>query len=177
MRWRAGLLAALVLMLLPACGNTDRPEGVVERWLVSLNQGAAGRPQQYAPERLSQQILPHWATRDPGQLDVIEVGKGRLDDRQSVSARPITYFVPYRVKRLNGPTLSGVAVLTKTSDGWLVANLWPPQPGLSVPTAGGERIGNASLALWLASLGVAFVFVVVSWALMSTFGRTRGAIA
>jgi hypothetical protein len=37
---------AFVVLVLPACASTERPEGLVERWLVSLNQGAAGRPEE-----------------------------------------------------------------------------------------------------------------------------------
>jgi len=57
---------AFVVLVLPACASTERPEGLVERWLVSLNQGAAGRPEEYAADDLSEQILPSFRTADPG---------------------------------------------------------------------------------------------------------------
>ena len=57
---RAAALVAIVVTggLLSGCAGTDRPEGVVERWLIALNVGAAGRPAVYAAEALSRRILP-----------------------------------------------------------------------------------------------------------------------
>ena len=34
-------LAGVAMILLAACGGTDRPEGAVENWLIALNQGHA----------------------------------------------------------------------------------------------------------------------------------------
>ncbi len=170
--WRLVLLATLALAMLPACGHTDRPEGVVERWLISLNQGKAGRPDQYAPESLSQRILPHWASRDPGDLDVIEVGKVRLDsDPPQFSAE-----VPFRVKRLGGWSLIGIAGLYSHGVGhWHITAIKPQSafPTLKVPSQGGERIGNASATLWLSALGLAFLLLLGTAALMSTVGRPK----
>ncbi|MGH2556909.1 MAG: hypothetical protein ACRDHO_14500, partial [Actinomycetota bacterium] len=77
---RALFLLVVAALFLSACGGTDRPEGVVERWLISLNQGRAGEPDKYAPNELSQRILSNWQERDPGDLQVIEVGKGMPSD-------------------------------------------------------------------------------------------------
>ena len=162
---RGLLLFALAALLLPACGGTDRPEGVVERWLISLNQGKAGQPEKYAPLRLSERVLPHWASRDPGDLDLIEVGRGRTDadDR---------YLVPFRVKRLDGTELSGVVMGSPIDiEGtWRVEDLLPPDPSLPVPSKGGQRVGDAEPSIWLASAGVAALLVLVSVLLMSRVG-------
>jgi hypothetical protein len=160
---RALFLTVLAALLLPACGNTDRPEGVVERWLISLNQGRAGEPENYAPDALSQRILPNWQNRDPGDLDVIEVGKGRVyaDDR---------YDVPFRVERLNGSTVNGIAKLS-ILERWRVEELLPLDPTLPVPSMGGRRLGTASSSLWLAGLVAAGGLILLSVLLMSTVGR------
>jgi hypothetical protein len=171
---RALLLLTVAALVLPACGGTDRPEGVVERWLISLNQGKAGQPEKYAPDALSQQILPNWQKRDPGDLDVIEVGKGRASptSRAFQVPRSPSFLVPFRIKRLDGPTDSGVAgLLQMAKGGWMVSDLFPPNPSLRVPSEGGDSLGGASPAVWVAALTVAFLFVIASIALMSTVGR------
>jgi hypothetical protein len=70
------LVAFLLLgvALAPACAGAQRPEGIVERWLVSLNQGAAGEPFRYADDEATAMLAPDWDTRDPGAYDVIRVG-------------------------------------------------------------------------------------------------------
>jgi hypothetical protein len=173
---RALLLLTVAILLMPACGGADRPEGVVERWLISLNQGKAGEPEQYAPDELSQRILPNWQSRDPGDLDVIEVGKGRPSDVEH------TYYdVPFRVRRSNGSEISLIARLDArvgTTEGiseHRVIELLAADAGrqaiMPLPSQGGERIGNASATVWLAAAGIAVALVLVSVLLMSTVGR------
>ena len=72
---RRALLVAVVALvaLTSACSSEQRPEGITERWLLSLNQGAAGRPDRYAPDEVSEQVVPGWHDLDPGFLDVITV--------------------------------------------------------------------------------------------------------
>jgi hypothetical protein len=178
--------AAVLLALLPACGRTDRPEGVVERWLISLNQGAAGHPERYAPESISRSILSGWNRCDPGALDVVEVGKGR----QFVTDRPITRTpaaaVPYRVayttgldRDCNDPAAShgpteGIALLDRRKGAWHIRKLTSPSrggappefAGLRVPSEGGRRIGGASFGQWLAGVGVGLGLALVVVALM-----------
>ena len=175
---RAFLLLAVGALILPACGGTDRPEGVVERWLVSLNQGKAGEPEKYAPDALSQQILPNWQSRDPGELDVIEVGKGRFTDVEGA-----TFDVPFRMVQVNGSGISMIARVFRNSQhavdrgmvNWPIFELVPYDAGrravLPLPSQGGERIGNASAAVWLAAFGIASALVLLSVVLMSTVGR------
>ena len=185
MRARLMLLVTEALVLVPACGHTNRPEGVVERWLISLNQGKAGRPEVYASAQLSQTILPDWASRDPGDLDLIEVGKGNAVIVPGAFIQTATgckvhwmvareYFaVPFRVERLHGSTSSLIAILLKRAGEWHVVTLRPSStfPDLRVPSEGGQRVGGASGALWLAALGVAFLLVLVSMVLMGTVSR------
>jgi hypothetical protein len=162
---RQMFLFVAAALLLPACGGTNRPEGVVERWLVSLNQGKAGEPGNYAPEALSQQILPNWQSRDPGELDVIEVGRGETGGGP-------TYFVPFRVKRLDGHEMTGTAeVVTPLHGPWQVERLLPAVGTLPVPSRGGKRIGDASWAAWLGGVAIAVFLILLSVLVMSTVGR------
>jgi hypothetical protein len=146
---------------------------VVERWLVSLNQGKAGEPETYAPDELSQRVLPNWQSREPGDLEVIEVGTGkRFIPQGGVPPAEKHYLVPYRVTRRDGPKLRGTAELFSVWGGpWRVDRLTAPNEGLRVPSEGGERIGDASWAVWLAGMGIAVALILLSALLMSTVGR------
>jgi len=180
---RLAAAAAVVVALQPACGGTDRPEGVVERWLISLNQGAAGRPGRYAPAQVSDQILPGWSECDPGALDLTEVGRGAPANprRSAFITRSWTERVPYRVvyasniDSLCGHTvpsrglLRGIAYLNDTSGQWrvLVVGTQPPgNTGLRVPSQGGKRVGGATLGEWLAGVGVGVALALLVVALM-----------
>ena len=156
-------VASLALLLLAACGGTDRPEGVVERWLISLNQGKAGRPDQYAPERLSQRILPHWQTRDPGDLDVIEVGSGKRYStafEKCPSRCPSEWLVPFRVERTSGVKFAGTALARRQGD-WYVIGLRIGDRSLLVPSNGGQRIGSASSATWGIAIGISAALMLL----------------
>ncbi len=141
--------AGLALFLLTACGGTDRPEGVVERWLISLNQGRAAEPQKYASADATNSVLPGWQHCDPSALDVIEVGKGRIDpsDLDRGPGRHSAY-VPYRIKYSDD-----LILFTGPGGGWRIAGLSPGRGGLKVPSEGGAPIGSAPLASWLLTLG------------------------
>lgn len=172
-------LAAMSAALLSACGGTDRPEGVVERWLISLNQGRAGQPETYAPDALSERVLPHWSTLDPGDLDVTEVGEGeRINYAYGLPDGWEAYAVPFRVERLDGTRLRAIALLNKSPrHDWRIGALrrWSDFPDLRVPSEGGRRIGEASPVLWLWSMGVAFVLVLLTAGLMATAGKPQPA--
>ena len=148
--------AALAAVLLSGCGGTDRPEGAVERWLISLNQGKAGEPEKFAPETLSQQILPHWESRDPGDLDVIEVGKAvKVDNIAGARA------MPFRVERASGVKLNGTAVTERRNGDWHVTRLGFGPQSLRVPSEGGDPIAGASGAAWLVALGISAVLMLL----------------
>jgi hypothetical protein len=164
-------VAGLALVLLAACGGTDRPEGVVERWLVSVNQGKAGEPEKYAVPAVTDTVLPNWHTCDPGSLDVIEVGQHAAGQSGSV-------LVPYRIEYASDlsscdtdlkPTapLDGAAVVRPEGGTWRVTALdtRTASSPLKVPSEGGEPIGNAPSTTWLltilASLGLMAIVAVV----------------
>ena len=146
-------VAVLAVALLSACGGTNRPEGVVERWLISLNQGKAGRPDTYAAESMSRRILPHWTTRDPGDLDVIEVGTGTSTDHRA--------SVPFRVERTSGVKIDGLAELRKPQGDWRVVGLSTERRGFRVPSEGGPHIGSASATTWLIAIGISAALMLL----------------
>lgn len=164
---RALALGLALLALLPACAGADRPEGVVERWLASLNQGAAGRPERAAPEGVSQVVLPGWRGRDPGELDVIEVGRAR---RISADAAE----VPFRVVRLDGTALERTAIVRRGPAGWRIERLEPARPDLPLPSEGGPPIAAAGASWWVAALVLALAFGLGSEALMALVRRPAG---
>lgn len=170
---RALFLLVVAALFLHACGGTDRPEGVVERWLISLNQGRAGEPDKYAPNELSQRILPNWQRLDPGELDVIEVGRGRPFALAGHVLPPgQRYVVPFRVIRIDGHEVAGtVQLVSPHAEPWQVEDLLPVQAGLRVPSEGGGRIGQASTGVWLGGAVIAALLVLLSILLMSTVGR------
>jgi hypothetical protein len=168
---RALTLGAVALALLaPSCAGADRPEGVVERWLNSLNQGAAGRPGDYARAALSAQVLPGWRERAPGDLDVIEVGRGRAV--ASMRFPEGAAIVPFRVVRVSGDELEGTVTLEHGPDGrgWTVVRI-SPRTGLALPSEGGPRVGAATVSEWLASAGVAVLLVLLAAVLMRLVRR------
>lgn len=161
---RASLVVVAVALLLGACSAADRPEGAVERWLIALNQGPTGEPGRYASEELSEQILPK--PRGDGDLSVIEVGKGVVDQD--------TARVPYRIEG-NGTTIRGTAELDRSSGQWQVVALAPRDPALEVPSAGGERIGKAPANAWLIALATAALLTLVTVGLMRLAGEKPSA--
>jgi hypothetical protein len=157
-------LGLLALALLPACAGADRPEGVVERWLASLNQGAAGRPERAAPDEVSEAVLPGWRSLDPGELDVIEVGRGRLLSADAAE-------VPFRVARRDGTELVRTAVVRRGPDGWRIERLAPARADLPLPSEGGPPIAAAGPPWWLGALAAAVAFGLGAEALMALVRR------
>lgn len=154
-------LAPLAPLALGACTTVDRPEGVVERWLTSINQGPTGEPERYAEEALSEEILP--SPREAGGLDVIEVGKGAEEGGRA--------RIPYRVARVSGEAMHGVAELERSASGeWMIVRLSPEDPTLLVPTGGGERIGRATPVVWVGSVAGGLLLVVMVFLTMRLVG-------
>jgi hypothetical protein len=158
-----------VLAALAACTGQERPEGIVERWLLSLNQGAAGRPDAYAPDDVSRQVVPGWEELDPGELDVIEVGRsapgeGGIDQ------------VPFRIVTVDGEELIGLA---NVDDGRVAGILTSAQtPIVPLPSQGGPSgLEPVHAAGWLAALAVAGVLIAGSWVLMTVVRRRSAPVA
>jgi hypothetical protein len=149
------LVALVVVTLLSACGGIRRPEGVVERWLVSLNQGAAGEPWRYADDQASATIAPDWDMREPGVYDEIDVGTATIEGTDAT--------VPFRVTTSDGVVVGGLATVgvrsTQRGDEPVVyeVTLQEPPPAIdgtwSVAAPAGAWIGALGLAAFL-GLGV-----------------------
>lgn len=159
-------LVALVVLLLPACAGAERPEGIVERWLTSLNQGKAGEPGRYAPDDISEQVLANWETLEPGQLDLIEVGRGEQHD-STLFDTPVV-LVPFRVVDVDDVTFAGTALV---GPGGRIAGLDASDPKIPLPSGGGPRIESATAALWLVVIGMAAILILVSAGLMTLVQR------
>jgi hypothetical protein len=181
MKRRSAFMAIGVLgfaLLLAGCGHTDRPEGVVERWLIALNQGSAGRPGIYAPELLSQGVLPNWGECEPGAIEVIEVGRG-IEATALPKLGGTQYLVPYGIEYTNQreelcnttrqPDVAsrGVAVLVlqdypDRARIRVVAAL--PESAvdrhLPLPSEGGRPVAKASAVPWMAALALGLLLCV-----------------
>ena len=156
---RAVLAAVIALIAITsACTSEQRPEGVTERWLLSLNQGAAGRPDRYAPDDVSQQVVPGWQDLDPGHFDRIEV-EHRIFPKGDV--RPdATALVPFRLVTTDGVQTDGVASLEMDGGIWRITNATTggAPAALSAPFGAGLRGWPIALVvgavLALAALGL-----------------------
>jgi hypothetical protein len=154
-------LAALVFLALAGCAShEERPEGIVERWLLALNRGSAGEPGRYAPASVSDAILPDWRDLDPGELDVIEVGSGdRIMDVCDEGS-----IVPFRVVPLDGDEVRDAACVD-TSRIVRLADL-SDLPMRVFPSGGGPPVTEDRASPWLIAVGVGLVILLVSEALM-----------
>jgi len=168
---RLAAILALAAALLPACAQGERPEGIVERWLVALNQGSAGRPERYASDELSEGVLPGWDELEPGQLDVIEVGSAARDTND------LGATVGFRVERLDGTVVERTARVERLdgSPRWRIEGLEPPGAAPPLPSRGGPAIGAAGLAWWLGAIGLALGLVLAAFATMGLARRAPDA--
>jgi hypothetical protein len=156
---KRALAFAFVVLSLASCSGRERPEGTVERWLVSLNQGPAGEPGRYASRQLSDRVLPNWETGDPGRMDVIEVG--RATPTCGVSG----WFVPFRVVRQDGSTFRALAC---TDRGSIVELFGAGQAKAieALPSEGGPPIGSVGPTAWILAAAVGVVLLGFSEASM-----------
>jgi hypothetical protein len=99
---RRVLAFAIVILAVSSCAAQERPEGIVERWLLALNQGSAGEPLRYADADVTDALVPGWRSAEPGTFDVIEVGKGVPCGRGPTGCET---RVPFRVELVDGGQL------------------------------------------------------------------------
>lgn len=161
MRRRVGVTLAIVLgaILAGSCAaQTQRPEGIVERWLVSLNQGAAGRPDLYAPDELSEQVLPGWRDLEPGQLDEIDIGA----DRGTRTCEEHCADIPFRITDLDGEVTEGIAHVDSISGtDWRVASVDIGGQGLAADDGAWGTTG-ASATAWLLAIAAAVILTLLA---------------
>jgi hypothetical protein len=163
---RRALLVAVVAVvalgaLTSACSSEQRPEGITERWLLSLNQGAAGRPDRYAPDEVSQQVVPGWHDLDPGFLDVITV-EPALFIRGAIPGT----LVPFHLVTKDGDEIDGTARLLQSGDSWRISDVGGGTPS----TEGGTPFG-AGLPGWPIALAVGALLALAALGLLTIVQR------
>lgn len=164
---RVIIAAALAPLALSACAGQERPEGIVERWLLALNQGAAGEPELYAPNAASEEVLPGWEHLDPGELDVVEVARARTPRGDPCAEG--TSFVPFRVVRLDGSQLRSGACVEGARVTQFTDRVGSTDP--IFPSEGGPPIQDERTGVWGIAIGVGVALVIVGEALMSVARR------
>ena len=153
--------AVLLLLALAGCADQTRPEGVVERWLLALNQGSAGEPERFADAAVSEEVLPRWDEREPGELDVIEVASagGSLD-----ACDEDQLLVPFRVVPLEGEELVAGACVSGSRIVRLTGSTGVPRSVF--PSEGGTAVEATTGSAWWAAVGVGLGLALVGEAAM-----------
>jgi hypothetical protein len=161
---RRALLVAVVVLaaLTSACSSEQRPEGITERWLLSLNQGAAGRPDRYAPDEISEQVVPGWHELDPGFLDVITVEPQEFVRRAGFPGA----FVPFHLVTKDGDEIDATAHLLQTGDSWRITDV-----GGGTATAEGGTPCGAGLPGWPIALGGGVLLSLAALGLLTIVRR------
>jgi hypothetical protein len=174
--------AIAALALCAACtSSTQRPEGVVEEWLLSLNQGAAGDPGRYGgatAEEAATAVLPDWRTADPGSIDRIQVGG---DFSWAKGTGVVPNDVPFRVETTDGQVIEGVVHVAPCGDdpatGEVDGQDWCVHGaglgGVEISSDWTWSVGSGSAAWGWAAL-VAVVFTLVAAGLVLVVRRTAG---
>jgi hypothetical protein len=165
---RRMIAASAVLLVLTACGDTQRPEGIVERWLQSLDQGRAGTPERYAPDDVSDQILPGFRDLDPGRFDVIEVGPAISRPAPGIAD------VSFRVEDTDGNQIRGTASVEEGPSGMQVMAVDTDRSAGLLPSEGGPRIAEMTLGSWLAGGLAALALTALALLLMTFVRRSTG---
>lgn len=167
-----------LLLALTSCAAPERPEGIVERWLLALNQGSAGEPGRYAPESLSQTILPDWRHAEPGHFDVIEVQPAAVrscsDAVAGDSCEPLGRMasVPFNLETTDGAVLSFEVTLVERGGTWIAIALEPIDHPMTLRDIGWPS--TIDLASWLVAIAVGLVVTALATAMMRLV-RRRGA--
>ncbi len=155
---RLQLGLALLALLVACSAEAERPEGIVERWLMSLNQGAAGRPDLYAPDEVSEQVIAEWRDLEPGQVDQIEIGT----DLGSQMCEERCADVPFRIVDLDGDVTEGIAIAEARSPGdWRIVRVELGEAGLS-GDASAWSLAGASPTAWLLALAAAVALTTLA---------------
>ena len=155
---RRGLLLLAAVFALASCATQERPEGIVERWLLALNQGSAGEPDHYAPAEVSNAVLPGWERLGPGELDTIEVG-------HATDRAPCFDRLPIRVIETDGHETEGYAVLQScpTVSGREIVEFEQTKvPARTFLSEGGRAFGSAPISAWLVAIGTGLAIALLS---------------
>ena len=161
---RRVFVIVIAALLFAGCSTAERPEGVVERWLLALNQGDAGRPDRYASSVASTAVFPGWRSTDPGAFDVVEVGHSHPCGYRGPMICDVV--VPFRVVLEDGSELRSDALVGRARDEGpaptRVFTIVPARTGQGLPSEGGPPIGSAPLGSWLEAFLVAAALVAAA---------------
>ncbi|MGH2640459.1 MAG: hypothetical protein ACRDGO_02035 [Actinomycetota bacterium] len=169
--------AVLATLAFSACASQERPEGIVERWLLALNQGSAGEPGRFAPESLSQTILPGWSRADPGHFDVIEVSPAAVRScsdavaGDSCEAQGRRAFVRFNLETTEGAVFSFEVTLVEHGGTWNPIALEPNDDPMVLRNTG--WLSKVKPSSWLAAIGIGFGLVLAGEGLMRLARRRR----
>jgi hypothetical protein len=178
---RGSAIAMMTVALLGSCASSERPEGVVERWLLSLNQGAAGVPDRFGGEpatAAATAVLPDWRTREPGSLDRVEVGAAAVSGPAGFrEAR-----TPFRIETTDGDVISGTAIAAECGsdpatggDAWCVRDV---RLGGAGPPAGSTWSAGAEASDWARASAAALILSGSAVALVGVVSkRSRSALS
>jgi hypothetical protein len=174
---RGPAIVVLMLAVLAGCTSSERPEGVVERWLLSLNQGAAGAPDRYGGDLATASatsVLPDWRTREPGSLERVEVGTA------AVSGPPGSREAntPFRIETTDGDVVSGTVVAAECGgDGATGGDVWcvrEARVGGAGPAAGSTWSAGAGRSDWERAFAAALVLAAIAVLLVGAVRRRSG---
>ena len=165
-------LTALILVALAGCAaQQQRPEGIVQRWLLALNQGSAGEPGRYAPESFSRTILLDWRRSEPGHFDVIEVRPAAIRGcsvavaGDSCEPQGRMASVPFNLEDTDGAVFSFEVTLVEQRGSWKAVALEPNEHAMTL----GEQGWPSRLDWWswlLAGLTGLFVTALTTALMM-----------
>jgi hypothetical protein len=173
----ASAVLVMLVALSASCATSQRPEGVVERWLLSLNQGSAGAPDRYGGEpavAAADAVLPDRRSREPGSLDRVEVGAASLTG--TTGSRIAA--VPFRIETTEGETVSGTVLASEcggtagTGTGWCVHDA---RVGGAGPAEGAAWSAGADASDWGRAAFMAVVLSVLAVLLVGTIRRRSSA--
>jgi hypothetical protein len=157
---RAIVLACLALVALAGCSQPPRPEGVVQRWLVSLNQGVAGQPDRWADAGVTTTVAPWWPA-EPDHIDAMDVGAATGNT------------VPFRIETTDGTITTGIATVgtRPTSNGTApyVASV-----SLGDVPVEAHKLGELSGAELAAAAGVGIVLAIAAVGVLTLVRRSTG---
>jgi hypothetical protein len=157
--------------------TTTSSEGVVDRWLLALNQGSAAKPGRHAPESLSQTILPDWSRAEPGHFDVIEVQPAAVRScadavaGDSCEPRGRMASVPFNLETTEGAVFSFEVTLVEHEGTWNAIALEPNDHPMTLRVPGWPSTIESSS--WLVAIAVGFAVAAAATALMRLVRRRR----
>ena len=150
----------------------DRPEGVAERGLTAVGDltrdgvhaDAVSRVRAHGDVALGSELVDGVKAEGKSAFTSLEVGKARRAGD--------TAFVPARLERRGEDApIQRVVVLQRNGDSWSVVGVQPGDPGLKVPSDGGDVASKAPVAVYLVALVIGAVIAVAASALVRAAGR------